>query len=347
MSGERRELRLDGFRLEAGLELEEVRQAYRLIGSRDAGGSLVVVFHALTGSSRVEEWWSGVVGEGRAIDPARHPILCLDLLGSQEDPTPLPGPIRRGDVAVTPRDHARLAARVVQSLGASRVALVTGGSLGGMVALEWAALGDVPTNTVVAFASPAAHPAAAVGWNFIQRLAIQRAGREGLAIARMIGMQTYRTAEEFEDRFGRRRDAAEFEVNRYLWHHGNKLVDRYDPERYLVLLAAMDAHDVGRGREGVGPALKRFPGRLIGVGIPGDRLYRDQDVRAWVEEAGAEYRRLETRRGHDGFLLESEQVGAILRDALCGSPEGSCRDGSPAAATAPRAHRRAAGEDPR
>lgn len=312
-----RELRIPGFRLEAGPVLE-VRQAFRLHGPPvDDARGLAVVFHALTGSSRVGEWWGGVVGPGRAVDTDRWAVLAPELLGSAGDPTRLPAAVLRGEAPVTPRDHARLTARVVEELDVPRVALAAGGSLGGMVTLEWAALGARPTDAAVVFAAPAAHPAAAVGWNEIQRRAIRAAGREGLAIARMVGMQTYRTPEEMERRFGRERDeAGDFQVARYLRHHGRKLTERYDLDSYLVLMDAMDAHDVGRARGGVSAALADFPGRLVGVGIPGDRLYRDEDVQSWTRVSGAEFRTIDSLHGHDGFLLESVQVGAILRDAL-------------------------------
>jgi homoserine O-acetyltransferase len=105
-------------------------------------------------------------------------------------------------------------------------------------------------------------------------------------------------------------------VASYLEHHGRKLRDRFDPRSYITLTRAMDSHDVGRGRGGVASALKSIQGRLIGVGIPGDVLYSDGDVRSWVGAAGAEYREIRSLHGHDAFLLELEQTAAILADAL-------------------------------
>src|SRR5690606_21437426 len=95
-----------------------------------------------------------------------------------------------------------------------------------------------------------------------------------------------------------------------------KLVQRFDVESYLMLMDAMDAHDVARDRGGVVEALKPVQGRLIGVGIPGDILYTDADVRSWTDLAGAEYRRIDSIHGHDAFLIEVEQVAAILVGAL-------------------------------
>jgi homoserine O-acetyltransferase len=313
--------RVRGFALESGEVLDEVVQAYHLDGAlspeRD---NLVVVFHALTGSADAAgDWWREVVGPGRAVDTDRWAVLCANLLGSCYGTE---GPWQRtGGPAppITPRDQARLVGLLVDELGVESMALAAGGSLGGMVALEWAALRPERTRAVVALAAPAAHTAHAIGLGHVQRRAIEVAGDAGLEIARMIAMLTYRTPEELESRFGREPDDEEaFQVRRYLSHHGRKLLARFDTRSYLALLGAMDAHEVGRGRGGVAAALRPFAGRLVGVGIPGDLLYTDADVRRWTDAAGAEYREIRSTRGHDAFLLEPEQVGRILAEVLAG-----------------------------
>ncbi len=319
--GRERKLRyhhLPRFELESGTVLEDVVQAYYLDGElNERRDNLVVVFHALTGSAdAVGDWWSPIVGPGKVIDTRRYAVLCANLLGSCYGTT-YASPASGERPVITTRDMARLIGELIDALGIESVALGVGGSLGGMVALEWAATFPDRTRAVVSFAAPAAHSAQAIGWNHVQRRAIEVAGVEGLAIARMIGMLIYRTADEFEQRFGReRRPDGRFQAQSYLDHHGAKLVARFDVASYLTLLDAMDAHDVGRGRGGVGPALRAFRGRLVGVGIPGDLLYRDADVRAWTGIAGAEYREIRTIHGHDAFLLEPEQVEDILREVL-------------------------------
>ena len=218
---------------------------------------------------------------------------------------------------MTPRDQARLVQRLVDELGVRSVALVTGGSLGGMVAMEWAAQNPSLPRSVVIFAAPAAHTAHAIAWNHIQRAAVEAAGGRGLEIARMVGMMNYRTAGEQAVRFGRQRaDDGGWVVAEYLEHHGRKLHGRFSVESYVALTKAMDAHDVGAGRGGVAAALRRIEGALVGVGIPGDLLYEADEVRAWVDAAGAEYREIQSGRGHDAFLLETGQVAEILAGAL-------------------------------
>lgn len=332
-----RRLAVPRFALECGAVLHDLTQAYHLDGALERGGrNLVLAFHALTGNADAAGpetgWWRDVVGPGRAVDTGRYAVLCPNLLGScygtawraaewdgvvtQRRDAPAP--------PITTRDQARFAALLVESLGvpldAGALALVAGGSLGGMVALEWAATYPDSARAVAALAAPAAHPAWAVAWNHLQRRALDLAGpgREGagLALAREIAMLSYRTAGEFDARFGRARAEGVYAVERYLDRHGERLVARFDAGAYRTLLGAMDAHDVGRGRGGVGRALRRFAGRLVAVGVPGDVLYADDVVRAWADEAGARYHEVRSAVGHDAFLVEGARVGAVLAAVL-------------------------------
>lgn len=318
------------FALESGEVLRDVRQAYVLEGEpNEAKDNLVVVFHSLTGSPETLGGWKGsVIGPGKAIDTNRWAVLCPNLLGScyGTEYKRLLRKVGKADAqpTITTRDQALLVFSLIESLGISSLALVTGGSLGGMVALEFAASFPSRFRAAVVFAAPAAHTAWAIGWNHVQRRALDAGGPEaGLAVARMAGMLTYRTPQEFEERFGRQGGADEpFAVQSYLSRHGAKLVARFDAKSYRTLLAAMDAHDVGRGRGGVAPALAAAGPRVTGVGIPGDGLYPEAVVQGWVKEAGAAYAALASRRGHDGFLLETEAAGALLAKALGETPAG-------------------------
>jgi len=212
---------------------------------------------------------------------------------------------------------ARLVGQLVASLHIPSVALAIGGSLGGMVALEFAASYPALTRNVIVLASPAEHPSAAVAWNHLQRRAIALGGDEGLELARMIAMMTYRTSGELDERFGRRRsEEGSFAVAQYLSRHGEKLRARFDSHSYLTLLDAMDTHDVGRGRGGIRAALRPVSARMVGVAIPGDLLYDPRDVRRWTDDAGAEYREMQSVNGHDGFLTEAAQVSALVREVL-------------------------------
>lgn len=315
-----RHQRVGDFRLESGDVLRGVVQAYHLDGAlNEARDNLVLIVHALTGSADAAgDWWTDAIGAGKPIDTDRYAVLCTNLLGScygttfeglEDEDRPLP--------PITTRDQARLIQGLLDELGIQSVALATGGSLGGMVAMEWAAQNPELARAVVILAAPAAHSAYAIAWNHIGRRAVEIGGAAGLEVARMVAMMTYRTADEQAERFGRGwTEEGGWSVGAYLDHHGRKLRGRFTVRSYLALLGAMDSHDVGAGRGGVAAALGAIRGQLIGVGIPGDLLYSAEEVRAWTEAAGAEYREIRSVRGHDAFLLEPDQVSAILEEAL-------------------------------
>jgi homoserine O-acetyltransferase len=330
-----RELRLDTMVTAAGRSLSGLRLRYEVIGDLAAGqeNGWMLIFHSLTGSPDVRGWWGPLVGTGRALDTSRHAILSANLLGScygssgpaewSRDGEPFP--------QLTPGDLARAHIPLLDHLGIRHLALATGGSLGGMVALEWGRVSSVPVDRLVVFAAPAATSSQSIAFNAVQRMAIEADpawsdGRyvpghgpsTGLAAARALAMITYRSGPEFQARFGRAREnGGPFDVEQYLRHQGDKLVARFDAASYVSLMRTMDLHDMGdittAGRE-TAARVKR----VIGVGIDSDILYHPTEVRDWVAAyqaagANAEYREIASLYGHDAFLIEWDQVDRILR----------------------------------
>jgi homoserine O-acetyltransferase len=319
--------------LDSGATLAELVVAYRHDGLAPGDGPQVVVVHALTGSADAAgDWWSPLIGPGRAFDTDRIGVLCANLLGGRYGSTgptsidPLAGrPFGRAFPAVSTRDQARAQWRLLDALGIDRVELVTGGSLGGMVALELAVQRPGSVGHVVPIAAPAATGPLAIAWNHIQVELVDRLGADGLALARQLAMTTYRSDVDFGERFGRQREPdGQPSVVSYLDHQGAKLVERFDGETYRVLARAMDLHDIGEGRGGRHVALTHLAAagvRLTGIGIEGDLLYGPPQVRALVREAAtagvdAGYRELRSTKGHDAFLVEWDQLTALLREAL-------------------------------
>jgi homoserine O-acetyltransferase/O-succinyltransferase len=308
--------------------------AYRHDGAPPAGAAgQVVVVHALTGSADAAgDWWAPLIGPGRALDTDRFGVICANLLGgrygsvgprSRDPATGLPYGERFP--AVTTRDQARALWALLDVLGIGRVALVTGGSLGGMVALELAIERPAAVDHVLPIAAPAATGALAIAWNHIQLRLLDALGTDGLSLARQLAMTTYRSESDFDGRFGRSvDDGGRHSVVGYLEHQGVKLVERFDADTYRVLAGAMDRHDVGRDRGGIRPALGRLAAagtRLTGLGIDGDLLYGPRQVTAIVEAARDQgvrsaYRELRSTKGHDAFLVEWGQLDGILREAL-------------------------------
>ena len=308
--------------LECGRCVKQVDVRYRLEGTFNAArDNVVLVVHALTGTTHASEWWKGVIGTNAAIDPARHAVLCANLLGGCDGTT---GPSDDNPDALPPfstRDQAALLARLLDALDVHAPLLVCGGSLGGMVTLEFAASFPARVRSAVVLAAPAAQTAQGIAWNAIMRRAIAvGGGRDGLALARMVAMLSYRTPEGLEKRFGRLRSEHDtFQVRDWLHVHGEKLVARFDATSYGALIDAMDGHDVGRGRGGLSAALSAVGDRLIGVGIAGDLLYPADRVREWTTAATATYVELPSMHGHDAFLLEIDRVSAVIAKAITNS----------------------------
>jgi homoserine O-acetyltransferase len=328
------DLPLGDFRTERGGLIRDARLRFRVFGdaalARQEGAHLV--FHALTGSADIDSWWEPVIGPGRCLDTSRHPVVAANLLGScygSSGPSDVPD---GSFPALTAGDLARAHLPLLEHLGIPRIIVATGGSLGGMVALQWGRIAPVPVERLVVFAAPARTSAQAIGWNAAQRMAIEadpawQGGKyprglgptAGLAAARAIAMITYRSQIEFEERFGRRqtRAAGTFDVDRYLRRHGEKLVARFDARSYVALMHAMDSHDVG-DQEAAGGETGRRVTEIIGVGIDTDILYYPAEVRAWVDAyrrggANARYEEIVSKYGHDAFLIEFSQVERILR----------------------------------
>ncbi len=331
-AGEVTVARVGDVAIERGDVLPDVRIAYRHDGQPPPAPQIVLV-HALTGSADAAgDWWQPLIGPRRALDTDRYGVLCSNLLGGRYGSTgpttidPRKGrPYAAGFPDLTVRDQARAMWQLLDELGIERLALVAGGSLGGMVALEVALGRPSEVDTVVPIAAPAATGAMAIAWDHVQLALVRRLGVEGMALARQIAMITYRSDDDLDGRFGRAQaDDGAFAVASYLDHQGRKLVDRFDPETYRILTGAMDTHDVARGRGGIRAALRRLTAggtRLVGVGIEGDILYGPAQVRDLVRAARAagvtsRYRHIRSTKGHDAFLIEWDQLDRILREAI-------------------------------
>jgi len=324
---------LGAFELGDGTVLADLTVAYRHDGLPPSEAPQVLVVHALTGSADAAgDWWEPLVGPGRALDTDRLGVVCSNLLGGRYGTTgptttdPATGKAYgRTFPAITTRDQARAQWQLLDALNVERLALATGGSLGGMVALEIAATRPDAIDHVVPIAAPAATGALAVAWNRIQVALIDRLGDEGLGLARQLAMTTYRSEQDFDERFGRRSEPdGRLSIVSYLDHQGHKLINRFDGDTYRVLAGAMDRHDIGDGRGGTSRALSGLAAggvRLTGIGIQGDILYGPAQVRSLVDAAEAagvhaRFREIRSTKGHDAFLVEWEQLTTLFREAL-------------------------------
>jgi homoserine O-acetyltransferase/O-succinyltransferase len=332
-SGRLESLDLGPFTLDGGQALPALTVAYRHDGPPPGAAPQVLVVHALTGSADAAgDWWQPLIGPGRALDTDRVGVLSANLLGGRYGTTgptsiePRSGqPYGSAFPAVSTADQARAQWRLADAIGIDRLDLVVGGSLGGMVALEVALERPEAVRAVMPIAAPAATGPLAVAWNHIQIELLDRLGLAGLRLARELAMTTYRSEADFDDRFGRSVGPdGRHAIVSYLDYQGSKLVDRFDPLTYRLLAGAMDRHDIGARWGGLDGAFRRLAGgstNLIGIGIQGDILYGPRQVRAMVDgyaRAGgpAAYREIRSNKGHDAFLVEWDQLSALLREGL-------------------------------
>jgi len=326
------------FTLEGGTVLRDVPVAFRSWGTlNEAGTNAVVICHALTGNPEADDWWSELLGPGRALDTDRDFVVCANVLGSPYgtaspvSTNPDTGePWGHAFPATTVRDTVALHRALLEALGVNQVAFAIGGSLGGMQALEWAFHGDY-VRGIVPIGVGGRHSAWCIGWSEAQRQAIYsdprwQGGRYesdnpptgGLSVARMMAMVSYRSFAEFGDRFGRDRadtgDGNSFQVESYLRHQGRKLVERFDARCYVHLTDVMDTHDVSRGRGDYFDVLRSICQPTLVVGITTDILYPLEEQRELAEAIPkAELAVLDAPQGHDAFLIEQEQLAGKLR----------------------------------
>ncbi|MFJ6841858.1 homoserine O-acetyltransferase [Streptomyces griseoluteus] len=343
--------------LEAGGELPGVRLAFETWGrlAPDRSNALLVL-HALTGDSHVAGpagpghptpgWWDALVGPGRALDTDRWFVVAPNVLGGCQGSTgpasPRPGAGRAWGGAfpfLTQRDQVAAEAGLADALGIERWALVVGGSMGGMRAVEWAVSYPERVGALLLLATTASASAEQIAWAEIQSGAVRadphwrggdyhsarRGPVDGLGLARRLAHVTYRAEAELQTRFGRAPQGAEdpwhggrYQVGSYLDHHAEKLVRRFDAGSYVVLTEAMNAHDVGRGRGGTRAALARVRAPALVAGVNSDRLYplsQQRELAALIPSADG-VRVVESPYGHDGFLIETEQVGRLVAELL-------------------------------
>jgi homoserine O-acetyltransferase len=293
--------------LDCGVELSAVQQRVTIDGTpASSGENVVFAAHALTGSSRVAEWWPGIAGEGALFDSKRWCIIGINVLGGCYGST---GPSNRTPFPrVTVRDIVRAQRRVFDRLEIERLAVVIGGSLGGMQALQWALDAPERVKHAIAIGSHDHHSAMGIALNAVQREAIALDPVHGLGLARKIAMLTYKSDDllrERHDRRADRRDASRFDIEGYLDHQAQKFENRMDAATYATLTHAMDSFDVRERERPAGVDLTL-------VGISSDWLFRPQEIRAAASRLRARYLELPSPHGHDAFLAESRALSALL-----------------------------------
>ncbi|WP_232826023.1 homoserine O-acetyltransferase MetX [Chitinophaga alhagiae] len=326
------------FTLESGAVLPGLEIAYHTYGTLDRHANNVVwVCHALTANADVADWWQGLIGEGRVIDPAKHFIVCANILGScygSSGPlsvNPATGaPWYRTFPQVTIRDIVRAHMLLRKHLGIEQVQLLVGGSMGGYQVMEWALMEPERIGRLFLLCTGAAESPWGIAVHTAQRLAIEadgsweeaqpQAGAKGLKAARAIGMLTYRNYHTFvrtqTDPDKEKTD--HFKASSYILYQGDKLVKRFNAQSYWLLTKAMDSHNIARGRhEEVMTTLRQITQKTLLIGITSDILCPpEEQVLLATHMLNTIYHEIDSPYGHDGFLIEFEKIGRILAGFL-------------------------------
>lgn len=301
-----------------------------------------------------EGWWAGIVGPGCVIDTNRYFVLAPNMLGGcygstgPSSPAPDGKPYGSRFPQITIRDSVAAERILLDQLGIRSLRYVIGASLGGARSIEWAATYPELVEGCAVVASGHSATGDQLAWAQTQNLAIRSdpawAGGDyygsegpvaGLGIARRIAHTTYRSAPELNYRFGRQPQGEEkpladfnasrgrYEVESYLDHQAEKFVHRFDANSYLAINEALMTHDVTRGRGTLKQTLGRTHCNWLIAYVDTDRLFFPSESMIIAAEApgNVEAHAIRSPCGHDGFLIETDQVEALLRRAFAEQDE--------------------------
>ena len=341
-----------------GGQLDHIDVAYQTYGELNAEKSnAVLICHALTGDAEPyfakeqhqECWWQNFMGDGLALDTSRYFFICSNVLGGCKGTT---GPASLNPKTNRPygsqfpsvmvQDLIKVQKALLDTLEIPHLHAIIGGSFGGMQATQWAI--DYPdfVSNVVNLCSSLSFSAEAIGFNHVMRQAVindphfnngdyydGEKPEKGLAIARMLGMLTYRTDIQLNKAFGRATKAEGnlqgdyFQVESYLSYQGQKFLARFDANSYLHLLRALDLYDPSIGYADLNTALSRIKAAYTLVAVENDQLFKLPELRKskqLLEQSGVRltYHEFASDYGHDAFLVDYAFFEKKIRDGLAG-----------------------------
>ena len=357
---ERNIAQFDSLPLDCRTTLAPVEVAYETYGMLNAAKSnAILVLHAFSGDAHAAGishetgkpgWWDNMIGPGKGFDTNSYFVICSNVLGGCRGTTG-PSSINRATgcpyamsfPVITIADMVRLQKMLIDSLGIQRLLSVSGGSMGGMQALEWAVSYPDSVATAIPIATTVRHSAQQIAFNEVGRQAImadpdwcdgnyysKRPPARGLAVARMVGHITYMSDDSMREKFGRRLRGKEnfgfgfdvdFEVESYLRYRGSQFVNRFDANSYLFITKAMDYFDLTGGQGSIAAALEPASARFLVISFSSDWLYPSYQSQELVRALRSRnhdvaYVELEANYGHDSFLVDVAEQSALVTGFL-------------------------------
>ncbi len=323
--------------LETGDLLHAPTVSYSTYGTlNEKKDNVIVVCHALTANSNVDDWWAGLFGEGKVYNPSKYFIVCANNLGSPygtSSPKSIaPDTDERYGMDFpfyTIRDTADLQLRLLDHLGIENIHLVIGGSCGGNIAQEMAIKLDDRINNLVIMCCSAQETPWVISIHESQRIVLKgdptlvdnsaTSGKEGLRGARAFALPFYRSHPSFKIRQSEddNEKVDDFKAASYIRYQGQKFVDRYDAHSYYKQLDALDTHNIARGRKDTQSALAQISARTLCIGFSTDLLIPVIEQQILAEHIpNAKYAEIETEFGHDAFLIEVIELQRIIGDFM-------------------------------
>ena len=328
------------FEFEAGGNITDLQVAYHTSPEpyvENDKRKVIWICHALTANSDAEDWWPEIVGPGKLLDTDKYFIVCGNMLGScygssgPSSTNPDTGkPYFFDFPKVTVRDIVRALDLVRESLGIKQIDLLIGSSIGGFQALEWSIMKPDLIRNAAYIATGARVSPWLTAFEECQRMSLEadltfrackdlNGGKEALKCARAIALISYRCSEGYNMKQHEDGEDTLFadKVCRYQHHQGDKLAERFDAYSYWYLSYSVDSNNVGRGRGGVEKALGRIRAKALVVSIDTDLIFPPEEIEEWAPWIpGAEYCKMTSHFGHDGFLLETRQLVSSLQPIL-------------------------------
>lgn len=325
------------FKLESGKRIKALEIAYETYGTLNAEQNNVIwVCHALTANSSVFDWWKGLFGENDLFNPKDHFIVCANILGSCYGTT---GPLSTHTITnnpyylsfptITIRDMVEAHKILADHLGVKNIKVLIGGSLGGQQALEWSIMSPNKIENLILIATNAFHSPWGIAFNESQRLAISTdrtfyantptGGLKGLKTARSIALLSYRTYEAYAltQLESDHSKTENFRAASYQNYQGEKLCKRFNAYSYWYLTKAMDSHNVARDRKSLKKALQQVKANTLTIGVENDVLFPVEEQKLISENIpGANFKVLKSDYGHDGFLIETDQLTQVIGNFL-------------------------------
>ncbi len=328
------------FNFEAGGSVSGLKVVYHQ-SERDwqegDGRKVIWICHALTANSDAEDWWPELVGPGRLFDTEKYFVVCVNMLGSaygSSGPStinPETGrPYYFDFPKITVRDIVKANDLVRQHLGIEHIDFMVGGSIGGFQSVEWSIMKPEVIRKAVYIACGIRVTPWLTAFNESMRMALEtdptfraceslKGGETGLRCARSIALISYRSYEGYNATQSEKEEDCMFadRAGSYQRYQGRKLSDRFDAYSYWYLCNSVDSNNIGRGRGGVIKALESITTDCTVIGIDSDRLFPVEEQKFMAEHIkGATYHEITSKFGHDGFLLENDQLTEIIKPIL-------------------------------